>query len=79
MFLNIYKSYVLKFFILRNQYDVNMIHPMHAKVSINLLLIYSESLVRQNDSINALETTINEKKGKFLLITLLYILLNNQN
>ena len=56
-----------------------MANPIHAKVIVNLLLIQLESLIRQNDSINALETRINEKKGKFLLITLLYILLNNQN
>ena len=37
---------------------------MHAKVPIILLVIYLESLIRQNDSINALETSLNEKKGK---------------
>ena len=44
-----------------------MAHPIHAKVIINLLLIHLESLIRQNDSINALETTLSEKKGKIFV------------
>ena len=37
---------------------------MHSKVPIILLMIYLESLMRQNDSITALETSLNEKNGK---------------
>ena len=49
-----------------------MVHPMHAKVIINLLLIHLESLIRQNDSINTFETTLNENKGKISVNCVLF-------
>ena len=35
------------------------------KSHYQFVLIHLESLKRQNDSINTLETTLNEKKGKY--------------
>ena len=44
-----------------------MAHLIHAIVINNLLLIHLESLIKQNDSINAMETKLSEKKGKIFV------------